>query len=75
MNERLRLNSDLIRTELNKEGRKQSWLAVKLGVSGSLVDKMLCEGHIPKAKTLSQLAALLGIRELELLIPKEAKAG
>lgn len=73
MNERFRLNSDLLRAELERENRKQSWLVTQLGVSGSLVAQMLNDGHVPKAKTVEKLAALLGCSESDLLIPRKAK--
>jgi transcriptional regulator with XRE-family HTH domain len=73
MTERLKLNSDLIRTHLEREHRKKSYLEEKLGVSESLVNQML-GGHVPKKRTLKRLAALLGVKESDLLIPKEDAA-
>lgn len=72
MNDRYRLNSEWIRSWLEREGRKQSYLSRSLGVSDRLVDSMLT-GHIPKERTLNRLAALLGIEVSTLLIPAEAK--
>jgi DNA-binding Xre family transcriptional regulator len=72
MNERFMLNSELVRTWMDAEGRKNSWLAKQLSVSGSLLNIMLCEGHVPKERTLKRLAAVLGCQESELLIPRVA---
>lgn len=71
MNERYRLDSEAVRTWLDKEFRKQSYLQAKLNVSGALVDKMLGGGHVPKERTLNALAALMGCEAEALLIPKE----
>lgn len=73
MNERFKLNDEVIRAHLAKEDRKSSYLAKQLGVSQSLVDKMLA-GHVPKLRTLKGLAALLGVQESHLLIPKDRAA-
>jgi DNA-binding Xre family transcriptional regulator len=70
MNERYKLNSEKIRSALAKDGRKQSWLANQLGISGSLLDLMLGEAHVPKAKTMDRLAEIMGCTVEELLIPK-----
>lgn len=51
-------------------GRKQHWLAARLGVSYSVVDRMLGGGHVPKERTLKTLAEIIGVRVEDLLIPK-----
>lgn len=73
MNERFRLNAELIRAHLEREHRKLSWLEENLKVSDSLVNKML-GGRVPKKRTLKKLAALLGVAESDLLIPREEAA-
>jgi transcriptional regulator with XRE-family HTH domain len=73
MNDRFRLNGELIRTYLEQECRKASYFEQKLGVSESLIRKMLA-GRIPKARTLTRLAAILGVQESHLLIPKDRAA-
>lgn len=74
MNERFRLNSNVVRTWLEKEGRMNSYLSAALGVSYGTVERMLCEGHVPKPRTLKKLAALLGVQESDLLLPREPEA-
>jgi transcriptional regulator with XRE-family HTH domain len=72
MNERYELDGEKVRLWLAKEDRKQTYLIKQLGISGSLLDKMLCNGHVPKERTLQALADLMGITSIELLIPKKA---
>lgn len=74
MNERYKLDSEQVRAWLDSEGRKRSYLVGKLGVSGSLVDKMLASGHVPTERTLNALAAMMGVQAGSLLIPR-AKVG
>lgn len=74
MNERFTLNKEAVRKWLEAGGRKQTFLARQLGVSDSLVDRMLGTGHVPKERTIKALSNLTGISEEDLLIPKrEAK--
>lgn len=70
MNEQFELNSEALRKWLESGGRKQSFLARQLGVSDSLVTKMLGGGYVPKERTLKALVGLTGIRMEILLIPK-----
>lgn len=72
MNDYFRLNSKLVRAHLDQEDRKISYLVKRLGVSKATVDRMLNDDHVPVAETLKKLAALLGIQESDLLIPKRA---
>jgi transcriptional regulator with XRE-family HTH domain len=71
MNARFQLDGNKVREWLGREQRKQAYLLRELGISGSLLDKMLCNGHVPKERTLQALANLMGIERDELLIPKE----
>lgn len=73
MNERFKLNSDLIRAHLDEEDRKNSYLVKKLDVSTSTVIRML-DGVVPNKRTLKKLAALLGVEVSDLLLPKEEAA-
>lgn len=73
MTERLKLNSEAIRAWLDREGRKRTYLLVHLGISGSLLDKMLAGGHVPKSRTLNALASLMGCKVESLLIPAATK--
>lgn len=73
MNEQQRLNSELVRTCLDKEHRKVSWLEEKLRVSNATASRIL-NGYVPKKRTLKKLAALLGVQESDLLLPKEEAA-
>jgi transcriptional regulator with XRE-family HTH domain len=59
---------------LEEEHRKQSWLEENLRVSTATVERMLNHGHVPKPRTLRKLAALLGCKESDLLIPKDRAA-
>ena len=68
VNHAFRLKSELIRSYLRREMRKQAWLVVQLGISPSLVRLMLDEGHVPKRETLDALAKLIGVRVDELLV-------
>lgn len=70
MNEQFELNGKLIRAYLKREARKHSWLVGQLGISQSLVDKML-GGYVPREETLDAVVALTGIKKEELLIPRE----
>jgi transcriptional regulator with XRE-family HTH domain len=70
MNERFRLNSEALRAYLEREGRKQTYLSRNLGVSDSLVDRMMT-GHVPKERTLKRLSEVTGIAISVLLIPLE----
>lgn len=74
MNERFRLNSELVRTHLEREHRKLSWLEENLKVSAATVERMLNDAHVPKPRTLRKLAALLGVQESHLLIPRDRAA-
>lgn len=71
MNERFKLDSEQVRIWLDREDRKHSFLSKRLGVGGSTVDRMLSEGHVPKSRTLTKLAELMGVEVFTLLIPKE----
>lgn len=73
MNDRYRLNSEWIRAEMAKEGRKLSWLATKIGCHRRLVDRMLGESHVPRWETLKKLAEVMGCEVDHLLVPREAQ--
>lgn len=71
MSKRLKLDGDAIRDWLDEEGRKHSWLARKLDVTGETVRNMLA-GAVPNAHTLKALAELMGCRmEMLLIAPKD----
>lgn len=73
MDEKYRLNSDLIREYLRKECRKQSYLVGKLDCSRELLADML-RGRVPKKEaTLKNLAEILGVEVSRLLIPKDGR--
>ncbi len=74
MNEEFELNGEVVRAWLGERDLKRTHISRKLGVSDNLVDKMLA-GHVPKERTLKALAQLMGVTELQLLIPREAKVG
>lgn len=72
MNERYRLNSEMIRAWLASESRKQTYLIERLRVSRAVVSRMLNDGHIPESRVVTaKLADLMGIEEQQLLIPRE----
>lgn len=73
MNERFRLNTELVRAYLDQGDRKHAHLIKELGVSQSLVTQMLGSGRVPRGVTLAKLARLIGVTVEELLIPLEAK--
>lgn len=73
MNETYKLNSELIREWLNREGRKKTYITTQLNCSMGLVDLMLGKGHVPKDHTLKTLASLMGIKAKMLLIPNKEK--
>lgn len=70
MNERYRLNSELIKAWLDNEARKYSFISRELRVSDSLVAQMMSIGHVPKERTLDRLADLMGVSRDKLLLPK-----
>lgn len=75
MNERYRLNKEFIRAQLRKDGRKLSYLANALNVSGSLVAQMLGKpARVPGEETLKALAELFGVTEQQLLLPRKSEA-
>ena len=67
-----RLNGRLIREYLEETFQTRVEIAVKLGISGSLMDQMLA-GRVPKAVTVKALAKLMGVQETDLVIPEKAK--
>lgn len=71
--ERPKLNRTKIRNWLKAEDRKQSYLVRHLGVSGSLVTQMLCDGHVPQEDTLIRLSILMNCTVNDLLVRDEAK--
>lgn len=71
MNDRFKLNSELIREWLKSESRKHSYLSIKLRCSDAVVDRMLGKGRIPKQRTLEELATLMGVEVNSLLLPLE----
>jgi len=72
MNERFYLNSAAILAWLHDGGRKKSYLARVLKVSESTVRRMLNESHIPEERRVTEaLAALMGVQESQLLLPRE----
>lgn len=73
MNEQFELNGNYIRDRLRQDHRKQSWLVGQLGVSQSLVDKMV-GGHVPNEVVLDALVELFGCKKSDLLIPKKNSA-
>lgn len=73
MNEQYRLNKELIRARMNKEHRKKTWLISNLDVSDATATRIL-KGIVPCEETLKNLAALLGVKESDLLLPKEEAA-
>lgn len=73
MNNKHKLNAQLIKELLAKEHRKQTWLMAQMGISRSLVDKML-QGRVPGEEKLDQLAALLKCKKKELLLPRKRVA-
>lgn len=77
MNERFKLNSELVRAWLDKECRKQSFLSRSLAISDTSVTRMLAGGYVPKERTLKALSELIGVSIEQLLLPKDGakKAG
>jgi len=70
MNQQFELNGNFIRDQLRQDHRKQSWLVGKLGISQSLVDKMV-GGHIPNEVVLDALIKLFECKKSDLLLPRK----
>ncbi len=74
MNERYRLNSALILKALADRGLKKGFVAKTIGVSARTFIRMLREEHIPSDPAVTErLAAMIGVQERQLLIPKQAR--
>lgn len=71
MNEQWILKGEMVRDWLARERRRVSWLAEQLNVSATTVTRIL-GGYVPKYRTLLALAQLMGVTEVELLIPRES---
>lgn len=73
MNDRFKLNAELVRAYLASGDRKQSHLVKELNLSGSMVARMLGkECRVPESQeTLEKLARLMGVAVNELLIPRD----
>lgn len=63
-----RLDGQKIRDHLERKVITREQLAVQLGVSVSLLNRML-GGSVPKARTVQRLAEILGCSAVELLLP------
>lgn len=73
MNSATRLNSELIRTLLRRDDRKQTYLCRILDCSDSHIDRLLAGRAIPSGDALKRLASAFGITMEELLVPVESQ--
>lgn len=65
------LNGVMIKTYLQREGRKRSWLVEQLGISASLLDRMVT-GYVPTDPELvEKLRKILGCSKTELVLAVE----
>lgn len=73
MNERFRLNRELVTAHLTQEHRKISYLIEKLGVSKQTIKMMLYMGQVPRVPVLEKLATLMSCDVDDLLIKRNDK--
>ncbi|TLU98849.1 helix-turn-helix transcriptional regulator [Dyadobacter luticola] len=63
-----------IKEVLNEQGRKQAWLAEKLGKSYVVVTNYCNNKSQPTIETLREIAFLLDVDVTELLVPTKIKS-
>lgn len=67
-----RLDSEKVKSWLRAEGRKQSYILSNLGISASLLGRMLGDGHLPQnINVVQDLAKLMNVHTSELIINRE----
>jgi len=55
---------------LTEKGIKQTWLAVKLGKSFTIVNSYVCNRRLPSLELLFQIAEILQVNPKDLINPK-----
>lgn len=66
------LNGVMIKQFLKRDGRTRTWLAAQLGISSSLLEKML-NGHLPKEETVDALVEVIGVPRSVLVTAEKKK--